>query len=49
MPPGSLLLVNFTDPAMAAETGAAVRAGDFHLVREITEPDGTVSFVVLER
>ncbi|HEX8027218.1 MAG TPA: glycosyltransferase family 39 protein [Vicinamibacterales bacterium] len=49
VPTGSLLLVNFTDPAMAAETGAAIRAGDFHLVREITEPDGTVSFVVLER
>ena len=49
VPAGSLLLVNFTDPAMAAETGAALRAGNFHLVREITEPDGTVSFVVLER
>jgi len=49
VPAGSLLLVNFTDPAMAAETGAAIRAGDFHLVREITEPDGMVSFVVLER
>jgi len=49
MPPGSLLLVNFTNPAMAVETKAAVSGGDFHLVREITEPDGTVSFVVLER
>ncbi|MEO7158739.1 MAG: hypothetical protein ABI039_14325, partial [Vicinamibacterales bacterium] len=49
MPAGSLLLVNFTDPAMAAETTAAIRAGEFHLVREITEPDGLVSFVVLER
>ena len=49
MPSGSLLLVNFTDPAMAAETACGIRAGDFHLVREITEPDGTVSFVVLER
>jgi 4-amino-4-deoxy-L-arabinose transferase-like glycosyltransferase len=49
MPPKSLLLVNFTDPAMAVETKTAIGAGDFHLVREITEPDGTVSFVVLER
>ena len=49
VPQGSLLLVNFTDPAMAAEIDAAIRAGDFHLVREITEPDGMVSFVVLER
>ena len=49
VPSGSLLLVSFTDPAMAAETDAAIRAGDFHLVREITEPDGVVSFVVLER
>ena len=49
MPAGSLLLVNFTDPMMAAEAGAAIRAGDFRLVREIAEPDGTVSFVVLER
>lgn len=49
MPAGSLVLVNFTDPAMAAETNAAIRAGEFHLVREIAEPDGTVSFVVLER
>ena len=31
------------------ETNAAIRAGDFHLVREISEPDGTVSFMVLER
>ena len=49
VPPGSLLLVNVTDPAMAAETTAALDSRDFHLVREITEPDGTVSFVVLER
>ena len=49
VPSGSLLLVNFTDPAMAAETRAAIRAGDFRLVREIAEPDGTISFVVLER
>jgi hypothetical protein len=49
VPEGSLLLVNFTDPAMAAEANAAVSVGDFHLVREIIEPDGTVSFVVLER
>ena len=49
VPAGSLLLVNFTDPAMAAETNTAIQAGDFHLVRQITEPDGMVSFVVLER
>ncbi len=49
VPPGSLLLVNVTDPAMAAETTAALNSRDFQLVREITEPDGTVSFVVLER
>ena len=49
MPSGSLLLVNVTDPAMAAETAAGIRRGDFHLVREIIEPDGTVSFAVLER
>ena len=49
VPAGSLLLVNVTDPVMAAEAGAATRAGDFRLVREIVEPDGMVSFVVLER
>lgn len=49
VPAGSLLLVNATDPVMAAEAAAAVSSQDFRLVREITEPDGTVSFVVLER
>ncbi|MFM8533261.1 MAG: ArnT family glycosyltransferase [Acidimicrobiia bacterium] len=49
VPPGSLLLVNATDAAMAAEAGAAVSGGDFTQVRAVTEPDGTVSFIVLER
>lgn len=49
VPPGSLLLVPGTDPALSAEARAAVASGQFVLVTDIVEPDGLVSFIVLER
>jgi 4-amino-4-deoxy-L-arabinose transferase-like glycosyltransferase len=49
VPAGSLLMLPATDPALADEARQAIRNNEFRLVRDIVEPDGTVSFMVLER
>lgn len=49
VPAGSLMMIPATEAALAEEARTAVRNSEFRLVREITEPDGTISFMVLER
>jgi 4-amino-4-deoxy-L-arabinose transferase-like glycosyltransferase len=49
VPAGSLLMIPATEQALAEDARLAIRNNEFRLVREISEPDGTISFMVLER
>lgn len=49
VPAGSLVMIPATDAGFAEAGRTAIRNNEFRLVSEITEPDGTISFMVLER